>query len=255
MQISTDPVTGRQYTVDPATGQSRWLGQPDPPPPSVQAAQPMGYGTQPIGYSTQPTGHGTQPMPQGGPQQQWAPTGQRPTSRAAASPPAKKRTGLKILGGVVGVFVVLGIIGSLIGGGGDDVTTVSAAGSSSSGAVAAASGKASVSAKAAAAPKPEQIITVTAAKFGDEFDENQPAAEKKYNGKRVKVTKATINNIKTGRIMLNASSNEISLTQISCDLDDEEQALTLKKGQTVTVTGTVDGQLMGVIDLKECAVG
>ncbi|MDQ1289393.1 MAG: hypothetical protein QG622_2959 [Actinomycetota bacterium] len=48
MEIYTDPASGRQYTVDPATGLSRWLDQP--PPPNLQDTQELpvppggGYG-------------------------------------------------------------------------------------------------------------------------------------------------------------------------------------------------------------------
>lgn len=40
-QAFTDPASGRQYTVDPVTGESRWLDQaPPPPPPAAAPPQP-----------------------------------------------------------------------------------------------------------------------------------------------------------------------------------------------------------------------
>ena len=53
-QTFTDPATGRQYAVDPATGQSRWVDQPPPPAPpadaGVSGALPPGAGpTEPVG--------------------------------------------------------------------------------------------------------------------------------------------------------------------------------------------------------------
>jgi hypothetical protein len=90
MQTYTDPASGRQYTVDPATGESRWLDQiptQAPPPPLPPSAM---YG---------------QPQPQ--------------------QPAKSKHTGLKVIGGIVGVVVLLAIAGSCAGGGGTTSTSVS----------------------------------------------------------------------------------------------------------------------------------
>lgn len=45
-----------------------------------------------------------------------------------------------------------------------------------------------------------------------------------------------------------------SLTQVACRLSDPEQALTVMNGAKATAVGTVDGQLIGVIELKECVL-
>lgn len=50
------------------------------------------------------------------------------------------------------------------------------------------------------------------------------------------------------------TSEEFSLTQVACRLKDADQALALKNGSKATVVGTVGGQTIGVIELKDCVV-
>lgn len=115
-QTFTDPASGRPYTVDPATGQSRWLDGP-------VLGQP-------------------QPFPGGYPQ-----------------PPAKKiHRGRNIVLGVVGGFLLLGLLGALFGGEKSDQTSTASASSSSaagaaSSAPAAAAKPSSANAPAKASPK------------------------------------------------------------------------------------------------------
>lgn len=87
-QTFTDPASGRQYTVDPATGQSQWVDDPPPSPTQQYPAQPY-----PAPYQ--------QPGPQ----------------------PAKQGHGLRNTLIIVGVIIVLGIIGSALGGDKDKTTT------------------------------------------------------------------------------------------------------------------------------------
>lgn len=147
MQVFTDPASGRQYSVDPATGESRWLEAAPPPPAPAEA---------PVYAQAGPPLARTQVGPSyGGPGGPGGPTAPF-LAGGGGQPPEKKRgKGLKIAGGVVGFFVVVGVISSLSGG--EDSATTSASASSSSAPASAAAPssvkpKASTPAKAPAAP-------------------------------------------------------------------------------------------------------
>ncbi len=101
--------------------------------------------------------------------------------------------------------------------------------------------------------KPE-AMKITAKQLADDFDENQVAAEKKWENKLVTFT-ATVSNItEYGISFSNIASKQFSMSQISCKISDKDQLLSLKNGQSATVKGVVGGQTIGVIDLKDCEV-
>lgn len=100
----------------------------------------------------------------------------------------------------------------------------------------------------------EAPLKVSVKEIGDDFESNQVAAESKWGGKLVEF-KAEISNITDSGISFhNVTSKEFSFAQISCDIVDRDQLLTLKKGQMVTVRGVVGKQTLGVIDVNECQV-
>lgn len=89
-----------------------------------------------------------------------------------------------------------------------------------------------------------------------EFDRNQVAAEKKWKGRPIQVS-GKISNISTDIlgttfIAFQNPTDPLSLTTVSCYLDDAEQAVSLGKGETHTVVGRVDGQSLGTIMIKDC---
>jgi hypothetical protein len=143
---------------------------------------------------------------------------------------------------ILGLVVLLGVAGTLMSGGGTETTP--------SGSTATAKASA-VAAKPAASP-----VLVNAVGFAAEFDANQPAAEAKWGGQRVTMS-AKITNIDTGRVSFGdlGKPGEFTMTQISCALKDKGQALKVKNGQRVKITGTVGSQFVGVIDLKDCVIG
>lgn len=97
-------------------------------------------------------------------------------------------------------------------------------------------------------------VVVHAKTFGDEFDANKVAAERKYKGRRITLT-AKVTNISDSSVTLGeVTTDEFSMTQVSCDLAKTEQALQVKNGGTATVTGTVTGQTLGVIGFDDCVV-
>lgn len=102
-----------------------------------------------------------------------------------------------------------------------------------------------------AVQEPKQV---TAQEIADDFDGNQVAAEKKWNGTFVQFS-ATISNITdNGLSFYNVATKQFSATQISCHIKDSNQLLSLKNGETVTVKGIIGKQTIGVIDMSDCEV-
>lgn len=110
---------------------------------------------------------------------------------------------------------------------------------------------------AASAPTATQKTTPTiiqVKQMGDDFEANQVAAEKKWGGKYIRFT-APVSNINSSGISFQDVTSDFSLTQVSCDVEDESAVLSLVKGKPATVQGIVgDDQLLGVITLDECQV-
>ena len=111
--------------------------------------------------------------------------------------------------------------------------------------------KTSQSSSPTPAPVAEKI---TAKQLADDFDENQVAAEAKWEGKLVEFSAKITNITDSGISFSNVASKDFSLAQISCRTKDKDQLLTIKNGQTVTVQGIVGKQTIGVIDVDDCVV-
>ncbi len=101
------------------------------------------------------------------------------------------------------------------------------------------------------APEPMKIVV---AELADDFDSNQVAAEKKWNGKLVQFSAEITNITDSGLSFSKIASKEFSLTQIGCRINNKDQVLSLKNGQTVTVKGVVGNQTIGVIEVSDCQV-
>lgn len=101
------------------------------------------------------------------------------------------------------------------------------------------------------APTAEKI---SARDLADDFDSNQVAAEAKWKDKLVEFSAQISNITDTGISFSSIASKQFSITQISCKIQDKQQLLPLKNGQTVTVSGRVGGQTIGVIELNSCEV-
>jgi len=100
----------------------------------------------------------------------------------------------------------------------------------------------------------QEAIKVSARDLADEFDENQVAAEDKWEGKLVEFSAEITNITDSGLSFANVASKEFSMAQISCRIKDKEQLMPLKNGQTVTVRGVVGTQTLGVIGVSNCEV-
>lgn len=140
----------------------------------------------------------------------------------------------KIVTGIIVVIVVLGVIGAA-GGSKTDTSTPNTS-------------QTQEPTKAVEATK----ISVT--ELADDFDSNQVAAEKKWNGKLVEFSAVVSNITDSGLSFTNIGSKQFSLTQISCNVSDKQSLLSLKNGESVTVKGTIGKQTIGVIGMTDCEV-
>lgn len=102
-----------------------------------------------------------------------------------------------------------------------------------------------------ATPTPMKI---TASELADDFDSNQVAAENKWKDKLVEFSAEISNITDTGISFYKVATKEFSMTQISCKVNDKQQLLPLKNGQTITVRGVIGTQTIGVIDIRDCEV-
>jgi hypothetical protein len=104
-------------------------------------------------------------------------------------------------------------------------------------------------------PTPAPTATkITAKQLADDFDANQVAAEANWGGKLVEFSAKITNITDSGLSFASVASKQFSFTQISCEIKDKKQVLSLKNGQVVTVRGIVGKQTIGVIDLNNCEV-
>lgn len=102
--------------------------------------------------------------------------------------------------------------------------------------------------------QPQEAQQITAAELADDFDANQLAAEEKWKGKLIQFSAEISNITDSGLSFYNVGSKEISMTQISCRVEDKQQLLSLKNGENVTVQGVVGKQTIGVIDVSNCVI-
>ena len=103
-------------------------------------------------------------------------------------------------------------------------------------------------------PKTDVIVFSDPRVFGDAYDKNKVAADKKYRDRKIQIT-ATLTNVNDDNLTFGkVTTDDFSLTQISCRLQNEGQAEVVENGKKYTITGIVSGQNFGVIGLDDCAV-
>lgn len=88
----------------------------------------------------------------------------------------------------------------------------------------------------------EPEITVSASQLYKEYSNNDTAARNKYVGRTVRVTGAIIYNLSETSFSARFSKTYTGST-IQCYLEDIEQAVTLNKGETLTLVGKPLGSL------------
>lgn len=97
-------------------------------------------------------------------------------------------------------------------------------------------------------------IEVTALQLFDEYDDNEVSADIKYKGKQVSVS-GTVEDIAKdimGDIYVTLRGKDV-FSSVQCFFDNEKVAANLKKGDRITLTGTVSGKMMNVI-VRECEI-
>lgn len=133
---------------------------------------------------------------------------------------------------VILALILIGIIGSMAG-----------------------SGKGGSKTSQSSSPTPAPVaIKITVRQLADDFDSNQVAAEANWQDKLVEFSAKVSNITDSGISFYNVASKDFSMAQISCQIKDKQQLLTIKNGQTVTVRGIVGKQTIGVIDINDCEV-
>ena len=104
----------------------------------------------------------------------------------------------------------------------------------------------------------EASIVVTAPELTKEYDDNELAADEKYNGKPMSVVGKVSSIAETfGNVTVQLEGDKMTRT-VMCSFEDEQKASVakLKKGQQVTLTGVGDGMTAGLyVGLRKCRVG
>lgn len=149
----------------------------------------------------------------------------------------------KIILGVVGVIVLFAVI-SAIGGSNKNSGQTTTSGDKNNQATV-------IKNEPKVTPVPEKI---NARDLADDFDNNAVAAKDKWMDKLVEFSAEISNITDSGLSFSNIASKQFSMTQISCKVQDKQQLLPLKNGQTVIVKGVVGSQTIGVIEVKNCEV-
>lgn len=163
----------------------------------------------------------------------------------------------------IGVIAVISFIGSAMGGGeespsaNDDTTTVTTDSGDSAEVEEVADEKPAKKdkKKPAAAPAPVKAMNVDASKLAKEFEQNELAADTKYEGKTLRIT-GRIDKIDTDiwddeKYILRLGG-KWEIVGVNCNDMSTDELATLKQGQTVTVIGKFDdGGDLGV-EVADC---
>jgi len=99
------------------------------------------------------------------------------------------------------------------------------------------------------------VISVSALDLFAAYSANEVAADKKYKGKRLKVT-GLILRIRTGPFVVLEADRSDAFAGVDCTFSrkDEDDVASLKKGEIVTILGTCEGYLLGSVGLQKCAI-
>lgn len=102
----------------------------------------------------------------------------------------------------------------------------------------------------------EKPAEVQATALVAEYEDNEVAADNKYKDKKVTVTgkiTSIAKDIADQPYVTLGTGNDLELATVQCFFKDDNILASLKKGQKITVTGTVEGKFMNVM-LKGCKV-
>lgn len=110
--------------------------------------------------------------------------------------------------------------------------------------------------------KKDKVQDVDALEFATLYNENQLSYSKKYNGKKVRIT-STIHDMSVNpfdssewKIVLESGYSDIFSGTIDCILssDGKDKSESYKKGDTITIVGTVDDSYSFNATLKSCDI-
>jgi len=159
-------------------------------------------------------------------------------------------------------FVVLIIAVSVGGSGGDDpnnVATDTGSDSSSSAPDETTEENTAAPAPAEKKKKAPKALAVSAKQILKEFEDNEAAADAKYEGKTIAVT-GIVNKIDTEifneeeYVVQIADGSDFVYITVNCDDQSNDVAATIKKGQKITATGDFeDGGDLGV-EMQGCVL-
>lgn len=100
-------------------------------------------------------------------------------------------------------------------------------------------------------PKKEEVLKVSAVDLASAYEENEVKADKDFKGKTIE-TSGIINNIGVTfgeTYIVLSSGKDFSITDVQCFFNDKseiDKIVNLKKGDTVTIIGVVDGKSLNV---------
>ena len=147
----------------------------------------------------------------------------------------------KILIGIVVAFIVLIIIGALMG---EDTSTTDTDNTVDTNA-------------AIENNAPVETVAVTARELFSAYESNEVAADKQFKGKMLEVT-GTISSIDSGfgdgAIVQLSTGNDFQSVSAQGDDSFTDVAATLSKGQQVTMICKGDGEVIGSPMLGDCVV-
>lgn len=102
-------------------------------------------------------------------------------------------------------------------------------------------------------------VVVTSANISKEYSENEVAADAKYKGKLIEISGKVYsidNGLFDNEIIIRLSDGKYDLNNSWCYMkeSEREKAISLKKGQQVTLIGTGDSATVSSPVLKDCVV-
>jgi hypothetical protein len=149
-------------------------------------------------------------------------------------------------------IVALIAFGAVTSGGADKTDTTPAAVADTSSDDTSTSAEDTSDKSSAPAEKKQKVLAVTAKQILKEFDDNEAAADAKYDGKVIAVT-GVVDKIDTEvfnedeYVVQIADGGDFVFPTVNCDDQTNKVAAKIKKGQTVTATGDFeDGGDLGV---------
>ncbi len=108
------------------------------------------------------------------------------------------------------------------------------------------------------APQEVEYVIVSAVDLSKAYNDNKVAADAKYENKDIKVNGviSSIGKDITDTPYVSLKGPESSFFGIQCmfSKDDESKLVDLSKGQSITLTGKLSGEMIGNVILRDCSI-